>query len=87
MFTVRKIHLQSYLYKDGRWTYHVPPGWAVIGENGLPIVWKNPKGAINCEVYLRKYIAQHVADNYNEKGFKFSEATLPSFPRKCRKEQ
>ena len=84
MYTVRKIYLQSYLFKDGPRTYYVPAGWAVLNKNGLPIVWKNPKGAVNCEVYLRKYIAQHVADNYNEKGFKFSEATLPSFPRKHR---
>lgn len=87
MFTIKKIYLGQYQYKDGRWTYNFPPGWAVLGENGLPIAWKNSKEAVNCEVYLYKYVAQHVADNYNEKGFEHSEAILPSFPRKYRKEQ
>lgn len=82
MFTVKKIYLGQYLHKDGKWTYHFPPGWAVLGENGLPIAWRNSKGAVNVEVYTRKYVAQYVADNYNESGFEHGEAMLPSFPRK-----
>lgn len=77
-YSVLKLYLGQYKFQVGNTMhYHVPPGWAVVDHRGLPIVWKNDRGAENCEVYCRKYIAQQVADYYNDGGFKHADKMLP----------